>query len=223
MIRAGKCLVLLSSGVGIGTAIERMRRKEASNLENSELDNGTRFLWPTVSAKSVVPVGSSALAPTVSRSGEIMKYGFPGLDNIRTFEDYVVSYDRKNRNPHWVFEHLTRDRLQPGENVKREGSTFFEDKSMHEFFRATNDDYKKSGYDRGHLAAAANHRYSQSAMDQTFVLTNIAPQVGKGFNRDAWNTLEKFVRHLTKTYINVYVCSGPLYLPRCENRKKTVS
>jgi len=39
-------------------------------------------------------------------------------------------------------------------------------------------DYKGSGYDRGHMAAAGNHRHSQAAMDQTFVLSNISPQVG---------------------------------------------
>lgn len=42
----------------------------------------------------------------------------------------------------------------------------------------------------------------------------MAPQVGKGFNRDSWNRLEKYVRKLTKVYPNVYVCTGPLYLPK---------
>ena len=48
---------------------------------------------------------------------------------------------------------------------------------MHPYFRATRGDYKGSGYDRGHLAAASNHRYSQKAMDQTFMLSNVSPQV----------------------------------------------
>ena len=42
----------------------------------------------------------------------------------------------------------------------------------------------------------------------TFHLTNIAPQVGKGFNRDAWNKLEMYARRLTQDYSDVYVCSG---------------
>ena len=42
----------------------------------------------------------------------------------------------------------------------------------------------------------------------------MAPQVGHGFNRDYWNKLEKHVRKLTKKYSNVYVCTGPLYLPK---------
>lgn len=81
-------------------------------------------------------------------------------------------------------------------------------------FRATNKDYKNSGFDRGHLAAAGNHKASQELIKQTFVLSNIAPQVGKGFNRNAWNNLEKYVRKKAKHNKNVYVCSGPLFLPK---------
>jgi DNA/RNA endonuclease G (NUC1) len=83
-----------------------------------------------------------------------------------------------------------------------------------ERFRSQNSDYLKSGYDRGHLAAAGNHRSSQKLVDQTFYLSNMAPQVGVGFNRDAWCKLERYVRRLTRTYDNVYCCTGPLYLPR---------
>ena len=39
-------------------------------------------------------------------------------------------------------------------------------------------------------------------------------QVGVGFNRDKWEHLERYARSLTKIYRNVYVCTGPLYLPR---------
>ena len=46
--------------------------------------------------------------PGAGRIGQIMRFGFPGLDNIRSHSDYVLSYDRRNRVPHWVFEHLTR-------------------------------------------------------------------------------------------------------------------
>lgn len=81
-------------------------------------------------------------------------------------------------------------------------------------FRSRNTDYKHSGFDRGHMAAAGNHRVCQKHVDQTFLLSNMAPQVGVGFNRDSWNRLERHVRKLTRTYPNVYVCTGPLYLPK---------
>lgn len=81
------------------------------------------------------------------------------------------------------------------------------------YFRGRLTDYKYSGYDRGHLAAAGNHKANQKHLDQTFVLSNISPQVGVGFNRDKWAELEKHARKLIKQYPNVYVCTGPLYLP----------
>ncbi|XP_061624962.1 endonuclease G, mitochondrial isoform X2 [Phyllopteryx taeniolatus] len=87
--------------------------------------------------------------------------------------------------------------------------------SVHVFHRATNGDYRGSGLDRGHMAAAANHKWSQKAMDDTFYLTNVAPQ-NPHMNQNAWNNLEKLCRSLTKLYANVYVCTGPLYLPRQE-------
>lgn len=82
------------------------------------------------------------------------------------------------------------------------------------FDRSENSDYKHSGFDRGHLAAAGNHKTNQKHIEQTFFLSNMAPQVGKGFNRDSWNNLEKHVRKLTKIYKDVYCCTGPLYLPQ---------
>eukprot|EP00095_Tigriopus_kingsejongensis_P002103 maker-scaffold244_size240795-snap-gene-1.43 protein:Tk02103 transcript:maker-scaffold244_size240795-snap-gene-1.43-mRNA-1 annotation:"hypothetical protein AaeL_AAEL002064" len=154
--------------------------------------------------------------PGQSRIMEIMRFGFPGLDNVRSHRDYVVSYDRRTRVAHWVFEHLTRDSVKRNDQVDRQKSDFKEDRSIHPFFRSVNQDYKYSGFDRGHMAAAGNHRLSQDICNETFLLSNMAPQVGVGFNRDKWEHLERYVRKLTKLYRNVYVCTGPLYLPRRE-------
>ena len=168
-----------------------------------------------VPAESEINMGSK-LSSTAPRVSEIMKYGFPGLDHVRSYEDFVLSYDRRNRVAHWVFEHLTKERLQYNSEVSRSKCEFKPDSSIHSFFRSENSDYKGSGYDRGHLAAAGNHKSHQRHIEQTFFLTNMAPQVGVGFNRDSWNRLEKYVRNLTKVYKNVYVCTGPLYLPKKE-------
>jgi endonuclease G len=64
-----------------------------------------------------------------------MKFGFPGLDTVRSFDDYVLSYDRRNRVPHWVFEHLTKETLVYNENIDRSKCEFTEDTSMHPYFR----------------------------------------------------------------------------------------
>ncbi|XP_022908177.2 endonuclease G, mitochondrial [Onthophagus taurus] len=168
-------------------------------------------LYGTVSAATSF---STAPTNTGSRVSQIMKFGFPGYDNIRSFDDYVLSYDRKTKVAHWVFEHLTSETVKPNKAVDRALCNFMSDESIHKYFRSENTDYKGSGYDRGHLAAAGNHKNHQKHIEQTFFLSNMAPQVGVGFNRDSWNRLEKYVRKLTKVYQNVYCCTGPLYLPK---------
>jgi len=51
-------------------------------------------------------------------------------------------------------------------------------------------------------------------MNETFLLSNIAPQVGAGFNRHYWAYLEDWCRRLTGSFSDVYVFTVPLYLPR---------
>ncbi|WVR07501.1 hypothetical protein IAU60_004543 [Kwoniella sp. DSM 27419] len=104
-----------------------------------------------------------------------------------------------------------------GGQVKTKGdrskSVFMEDVGVPEQFRAKLQDYFKSGYDRGHMVPAADAKISQQAMDETFYLSNIAPQVGDGFNRHYWAYLEDFCRRLTTNFEDVYVFTVPLYLP----------
>lgn len=168
------------------------------------------------------PQEKSMLEPpkNAPRIAQIMRFGFPGLSNIRSLNDYVLSYDTRNRQANWVFEHLTAESVAKNEGVDRNKSDFHEDQSVHNFFRSKNTDYRGSGFDRGHLAAAGNHRRCQEYCDETFLLSNMSPQVGKGFNRDKWNDLEMYCRKLSRHFRNVYVCTGPLYLPRYEEDGK---
>lgn len=64
-----------------------------------------------------------------------MKYGFPSLDNIRSLDDFVLSYDKRNRVAHWVFEHLTKESVKKNDAVDRAKCDFYEDTSVHQFFR----------------------------------------------------------------------------------------
>ncbi|KAG5684706.1 hypothetical protein PVAND_013920 [Polypedilum vanderplanki] len=195
-------------------------QKETKNL----LSKPALPIFSTVSAAALIPRNETfdkpAIIPKENRIVQIMRYGFPSLDNVRSFDDFVLSYDRRMRTAAWVFEHLTAESVKHNDAVDRAKCDFKPDESIHPFFRADNSDYKKSGYDRGHLAAAGNHKREQRHIEQTFYLSNISPQVGVGFNRDSWNRLERYVRKLTKTFRNVYVCTGPLYLPRKEANGK---
>ena len=69
------------------------------------------------------------------------------------------------------------------------------------------------------LAPAADAQWSQTSMDEAFLLTNVCPQVGKGFSRNYWADLEAFCRGLVKHYPSVRIITGPLYLPKKEGDK----
>ena len=151
---------------------------------------------------------------------DVMKYGYPDVAMLRYRTDYVLSYDGRTRTVHWVCEHLNADKLRGEANRKK--SRFKEDDSIPVEFRSTLDDYRRSGFDRGHKAPARDHVMSQIAMDDTFYLSNMAPQVGIGFNRDYWGKLEQRIRDWAQTR-DIYVYTGPLYLPQdADDGKKYV-
>ncbi|KUI65550.1 Mitochondrial nuclease [Cytospora mali] len=156
---------------------------------------------------------AAALGAPVNPAG-LFEYGFPGpVSDLATRSALVSSYDRRTRNPHWVVEHITPASVST-KNGDRKHSTFVEDESVPEKFRAKLKDYFRSGYDRGHQVPAADCKWSQQAMNDTFFLSNMCPQVGEGFNRDYWAHFEDFCRRLTDRYPSVRIVTGPLYLPR---------
>ncbi|EGG05186.1 uncharacterized protein MELLADRAFT_78192 [Melampsora larici-populina 98AG31] len=151
---------------------------------------------------------------------QILKFGNPGpINDFFSRQAYAMGYDRRMRNPSWTAEHLTSSNIRPprspgGDQPDRSHSNFHEDPALPPEFRAKLSDYFRSGYDRGHMVPAADAKISQEAMNETFILSNIAPQVGEGFNRDYWAHLENFVRQLTTSFSDVYVFTIPLYLPK---------
>jgi len=159
-------------------------------------------------AQAAVPIVRNDMRPI-----EIMKYGFPSTTDLKMRENYVLSYDARLRNPNWVFEHLTKENIAHSKDtVDRSNFNFVEDNSINSMFRATKKDYHRSGFDRGHLAAAANHKANPRWMEETFMMSNICPQ-HPTLNQITWNNLERYTRSLVNHYEDVYVCSGPLYLP----------
>jgi endonuclease G, mitochondrial len=133
--------------------------------------------------------------------------------DLATRPALVSSFDRRLRNPSWVAEHITAASLASPDG-DRKHSVFLEDPAVPEKFRGKLKDYFRSGYDRGHQVPAADAKWSQAAMNDTFFLTNMCPQVGEGFNRDYWAHFEDFCRRLTQKYPSVRIVTGPLYLPK---------
>src|SRR5690606_20379804 len=67
--------------------------------------------------------------------------------------------------------------------------------------------YKNSGYTRGHLLPAGDRAFSQDEYNQTFFTSNISPQLA-AFNSGIWNSLEMRIRNFVKKNGKVYVVTG---------------
>ncbi|MDD6006896.1 MAG: DNA/RNA non-specific endonuclease [Bacteroidales bacterium] len=77
---------------------------------------------------------------------------------------------------------------------------------------AESSDYRNSGYDRGHMAPAADMKWSKEAMEESFLMTNICPQV-KSLNSGIWHRLEQRVREWAARDSSIIVVCGPIFTP----------
>lgn len=126
-------------------------------------------------------------------------------DSIIIYQGFVVSYDSEHLIPQWVAYELTSDEVDG--TVSRSGS--FGMDLNYKGRQATREDYSYSGWDKGHMAPAADMKWSQEAMWESFYLTNVCPQ-NHEFNGGDWLALEKKVREVAKRYGHVYVICGPI-------------
>jgi len=136
-------------------------------------------------------------------------YGIPGPEEqLLCREGYAVGYDYDRKVPSWVAYHLTPDSVN--KKFKR-SNKFKEDKEIPAQNRSTLSDYKGSGYDRGHMAASATVDSSYNAMMESFLLSNMTPQL-PGFNRQGWRHLESYIREWTNERGELYVVTGAMFV-----------
>lgn len=128
---------------------------------------------------------------------------------------YTLSYNESTRNPNWVAWSLTAAHTN-GE-FNRNGIKFAEDEDVAEP-RATNMDYTRSGYDRGHMCPSGDNKWSERAQRESFIYTNCCPQL-HALNDGNWNELESRCRKWAKEYGEVFIVCGPLYTSK---RHKTI-
>ena len=122
---------------------------------------------------------------------------------------YAFCYSEKHEQPMWVTYELTKEEVL---NKVVERKNNYRKDPIVETSSAFLADYKNSGYDRGHLAPAADMAWSETAMSESFYLSNISPQ-NAGLNRGMWAQLERRCRNWAVDNGKVHIITGPLIRP----------
>ncbi len=125
------------------------------------------------------------------------------------FDAYAVLHSGETHTPVFAVERLTRAQLTDAKDEERTNH-FYPEARLPMQDRAQLDDYKGSGFDRGHMAPAADMPTAQ-AMAQSFSLANMVPQAPEN-NRKTWAGIEKDTRSYAKrAKRGIYVYSGPVF------------
>lgn len=146
-----------------------------------------------------------ALAKKADAEGEIM------LARI----GYTTSYNTQTRQPNWVGWRLTAGHVNGP--YKRNGIKFHEDEEVPEP-RATDADYRSSGYDRGHMCPSGDNKWSLEAQEQSFLFTNICPQ-SHSLNAGDWNEMEQQCRKWAEREGEIYIVCGPVFYANARHKR----
>ncbi|MBQ3657781.1 MAG: DNA/RNA non-specific endonuclease [Bacteroidales bacterium] len=121
-------------------------------------------------------------------------------------KNYIVSYNKETKIPNWVAWRLKKKHLDG--QIKRPGNAWHEDLAVPKP-RATNNDYRNSGWSRGHLCPAGDNKWDSVAMYESFLFTNCCPQNAK-LNSGDWNEIEMLCRRWTMKFDSVDIVCGPI-------------
>jgi len=138
--------------------------------------------------------GEGYFAPTGTRGQRIDREGFS------------LSYDEDWEQAEWVAYILERKNLQ--QKWGKRPRKFKPDPEVRTG-SANDNDYRGSGYDRGHLAPFADFAWNDELARETFYLSNISPQA-RQFNQGVWRELEELTRDWANRFKRLYVVTGPV-------------
>jgi len=154
----------------------------------------------------------------VNDCSKFKEFGLPqNADRMLCKRAFLVGYSSKTKTPLWTIERMGRGRIPISRGG--ESGSFAEDTEVPSGIRSLLADYEGSGYDRGHLVAAGNHVDDPVALAETYLLSNIAPQVGPGFNRGIWRSLEEAVRNYAQCTSDLLIVTGVYFAE--DNTKMT--
>ncbi len=133
--------------------------------------------------------------------------GDPSDEYFLDEHSFVLSYSPEKRVPNWVAWQLDRTHLG---HIRRKDD-FRSDLALPaRFYRVKESDYLHSGYDRGHLCPSADRQDSAEHNSQTFLFTNIEPQLHE-LNAGPWEKLENYARQRAQRGALLYIVAGGVF------------
>ncbi|MCD8262785.1 MAG: DNA/RNA non-specific endonuclease [Tannerellaceae bacterium] len=175
-------------------------------LENIPWEQSKKEDFHFPDEQPVKPSGSTPSSYTLSIDDEIPRLKIKRPEQIIRHEGYTVSYNSTYKIANWVAYELTPEEAK---SKKEERSNKFVPNPDVKGATALNEDYTRTGYDRGHLAPAGDMKWSAKAMRESFYFSNICPQAS-GLNRGIWKTLEEQCRVWAINNGPLLIVTGPV-------------
>ena len=169
----------------------------------------------TTSEEQAVPanIAAAALVEPTPASAESQLPYVPRVINNQPEQviqhlGYTVSYNPDWLVPNWVAYELTNAET----SGEQERKNHFKPDPLVNGDPVVTGEYANSGYDRGHMAPAADMKWSEQAMRESFYMTNMCPQL-HSLNAGDWKDLEELARDWAQLYGNIYIACGPIVEP----------
>lgn len=171
------------------------------------------------STKKEEPQANISLQIPSGKELEIPASLTPRQEQIIHHTGYTVSYNKDLKLPNWVSYELTRKETKGKE---KRYDRFIADPLVTGSI-ATNADYTRSGYDKGHMAPAADMKWSPQAMKESFYFSNMCPQHPQ-LNRRGWKNLEEKIRDWAIADSAIIIICGPIVAkqPKTIGKNKVV-
>jgi len=180
-------------------------------LPSSRVDGGPQTKTPAPAPSQSGPPALRGTEASVSSSVHVAlgtpRDADPADEYFLDQRAFVLSYSAEKRVPNWVAWQLNKRHLG---NVRRKDD-FRSDLALPaRFYRVKESDYLRSGYDRGHMCPSADRQGSAEDNSQTFLFTNIEPQLHE-LNAGPWEQLESHARKLVQRGAELYVVAGGVF------------